>query len=306
MFLKRAFAIILCIAIMAVGFCGCSETKSDKPTVITTLFPQYDFVRQLAGDNVDLVFLLPPGTESHSYDPTAKDIQKITQCDLFIYTGDDMEPWVSSVVASAEKLNILDLSKGISLIAEDHDHEEPNEEHHHQNDPHIWLNLQNSVKMVQSIEKELVKICPNVAEKISANAKEYCKKLSELDGRFEKTVKDAGEKYAVFGGRFAYAYFIERYCLKYKTVFDGCSTEVEPGAKRVEEITNFIKTNNIKYVFHEELADPKVARSVAEATGASLLEFSTAHNLSQADFDKGVTFLDIMQKNCDNLKLALG
>ena len=308
--LKKAvcFLLVTIISFSCLLLCGCQKQSSDKPVIVTTLFPQFDFVRQLCGDEVESVCLLSPGVESHSYDPSPKDIQTVADCGLFVYTGDEMEPWAGSVIASCPETPVLCLTDGINVITGDHDEDEDeheHEEHEHSYDPHIWLDLQNAQKMVNAIADKITELFPSLSATVSKNRETYCATLSDLDSRFKTAVSASPDKTVVFGGRFAYAYFVKRYGLKYKTVYSGCSAEVEPSAKHVEEIINFIKQNNVRYILHEELSDPKVARSISEATDAQLLEFSTAHNVAKDQFDNGITFTVIMEENLFNLKKAL-
>lgn len=303
--IKKITSIILCFIMIATLFAGCKEKEekqNEKLKVITTLFPQYDFARQICGDKAEVTLLIDPGTEPHTYDPTPKDVSEILSCDLFIYTGDEMEPWVSSVIKSVGKdVTVLDLSKYVELLESEHSH---GDENHHAVDPHYWLNMENVIRMVDEISYTLQK-CDEVNAPIFAERARPLKVHYEtLNDKFKNAISSS-EKTIVFGGKFAYHYFVNSYSLKYKTVYDTCSANVEPSAKRVTEITDFIKQNQIKYIYHEELTDPKTARSIAQSTNATLLEFSTGHNVSKEDFEKGITFEQIMEKNLENLKKGL-
>lgn len=299
-----ALAVALCLCL---GFSACSkrpaEGKKEKLSIVTSLFPQYDFARQVAGEFADISLLLAPGAEAHTYDPTYKDIESIANADIFLYTGENMEPWAQTVLQSVgekDSLTVLDLSEGIAMLKEEDGHD-----HAHESDPHIWLNLENAVTMIEKVTGALCEKSPENADIFNANAEALKAEILEIDQAFLQTVQAAGEKTVVFGGRFAYRYFTERYGLHYKTVYDSCSTDVEPSAKTVADVTEYMKQNGIRYIYHEELADPKVASSIAEATGAELLEFSTGHNLSKSEFESGTTFADIMRRNLLNLKKGL-
>ncbi len=308
--ITKFLLMILCVNLIFVCLCGCGNGENinnGKLKIITTLFPQYDFVKQICGDEGDVTLLLSPGTDSHSFDPTPKDISNILSCDIFIYTGDEMEPWVSTVLKSVGKdVAVIDLSKCVTLMGNDHDHSEENKkiDHHHTSDPHYWLNMENAIKMVDEISKALQNANPEKADLFAERARPLKTRLEKMDKEFRNAISNS-EKTIVFGGRFAYYYFVNTYSLKYKTVYDTCSVNVEPSAKTVTDMVKFVKDNGIKYIYHEELSNPKTARSIAESTGAELLEFSTAHNISKDDFDKCVTFIDIMEKNLENLKKGL-
>ena len=308
--ISKIISLILAIMVMFSIFSGCSKNEkndSNKIKVITTLFPQYDFARQICGEEGEVSLLLSPGTDSHSFDPTPKDIGNILSCDVFIYTGDEMEPWVSSVLKSVgENITVIDLSKCVTLMENGHDYGDvdKDDDHHHTADPHYWLNMENAIKMVDEISKALQNINPEKSELFSERARPLKTRLEKMDVEFRDVISNS-EKTIVFGGRFAYYYFVNTYSLNFKTVYDTCSVNVEPSAKTVTDMVEFVKENKIKYIYHEELSNPKTARSIAESTGAELLEFSTAHNISKDDFSMGVTFVDIMEKNLENLKKGL-
>ncbi len=306
-------------------FAGAASASDKKTIVICSLFPQYDFVREIAGDTVELEMLLPPGTDSHSFDPRPSDMLKLNNADIFVYTGKYMEPWAERIVAGLDnkRLKVLDASQGITLskghhhddddddndIVDDHDECDDEDCHHcshgHSFDPHIWLDLSLAVKMVDSITATLIECSPENADIYRKNSEEYKAKLIELDNEIAGIVARGKRRSLVFGGHFAYLYFLKHYNLNYVTAYDTCSSEGEPGVKRISQIIHYIKERKIPCIYHEEFAVPKVARSIAEQTGIELLELSTAHNLTRQEFESGVTFLDIMRKNRDNVKRGL-
>ena len=298
-----AFICTVLVLSLLLGLSSCKKEQTKKSDdglfIVTTLFPQYYFAGKIAGDKGEVKLLLSPGVEAHSYDPTIRDVSEIGESDLFIYTGDEMEPWVQKVLSSAsiaDKNTVVNLSDGVTLL-DDIDGDEK--------DPHMWLDMKNAVTMAEEIKNALAAKSPENADYFERNFEALKGELLTLDREFTDTVAAANGRAIVFGGRFAYKYFTESYGLNYKTVYTSCTTDVEPSSKTVAEITDYIKQNGIKYIFHEELADPKVARSIADAAGCELLEFSTGHNLSKADFDSGVSFTDIMNRNLDNLKKGL-
>lgn len=317
---KKFFSIFSVIFFSIFIFTACSKNSqsSNKIKIVTTLFPQYDFAKQIAKDKAEVTLLLPPGTESHTYDPTPKDIIKINSSDVFLYTGKYMESWVEKLISGLDNKNLLikDLSDGISLLKSendhDHDSEEHDEDHHdhkheheHEYDPHFWLDLNLAAKMVDNIKDILCQKDPLNKEFYTKNANEYKEKLKLLDEEIINTVKDSKRKSIVFAGRFAHLYFIKRYNLDYIAAFDNCSSESEPSVKKITEIINFIKENKIPVVYYEELSEPKIANSISEATGVKSLKFGTIHNISKDQFDKGVTYLDLMRENLENLKQGL-
>ena len=255
--------------------------------------------------------LLPPGVESHSFEPRPSDMRTLNEADLFVFTGKYMEPWAERIVQSLDnkKLIVVDASQGIELQKEpdheDHDENGETHHHHHEYDPHIWLDLSFAQKMVDTILAGLIQADPDHAEIYTKNATAYKARLADLDAEFASIVKKGKHRTLVFGGRFAYLYFLKHYGLNYVTAYDTCSSEGEPGVQRIAQVIRYMKQKDIRSIFHEEFVVPKVAQSIAEQTGAKLLLFSTAHNLTRDEFEKGVTFLDIMKGNRDSVAQAL-
>lgn len=292
-----------------------------KLSIVASLFPQYDFARAIAGDKAEVSLLLPPGMESHTFDPKPSDMTKIYGSDLFIYTGKTMEPWADRVIAGMEdggarNLLVVDASEGISLEGHDHDDDHDDEDgdhddhsdsdaHGHEYDPHIWLDPIHAIKMVGNIEEALCQKDPENADYYRANASAYKKELEKLDADITAVVKAGKRDTLVFGGRFAYLYFLKHYGLNYVTAYNSCSTEAEPSIRNMTHVIRYMRENDIPCVFHEEFVDPKVARSIAEQTGASLELFSTAHNVTKDELESGVTFIDIMRGNLSRIEKGL-
>ena len=333
----RKLQVIICVAcIVSLLLIGCSKAKTtdskvagdntSKIKVVTTLFPQYDFANQVGKDAVEVKILLKPGVESHTYEPAPSDIIEINKADIFLYTGDEMEPWVSKILDSLDSdVMIVDLSKNITLDkVEDHDHEHEDEEsdedhlhedeseeaeheedHVHSYDPHIWTNPLNAKIMVEDIKAALSEV--DKADKMTYenNAKEYLASLDQLDQDIREVVKQAKRDEVVFGGRFAFHYFFEEYGLDYVSAYDSCSSETEPSAKVIATIIDKVKEDQIPIIFYEEFANPKVAESIANATGAKTLLLHSCHNVSTDDYKNGATYLSLMYQNLENLKEAL-
>lgn len=309
--IKKVFVLILsCVCICVLAGCDFSSNKnsSGKLKIMTTLFPQYDFAKQIAKDKAEVKLLLPPGVESHTFEPTAADVISINESDVFLYTGKYMEPWVENIIAGSidSDVKVKDVSSGIELMKTEHDDDEDGNEHDHTYDPHIWLDLSLACKIVDNIKSTLCEVDPANADYYESNAKDYKSQLMSLDQEFSKAVQGAKHKSIVFGGRFAHAYFVKRYGLRYETAYHGCSAESEPSLQSISEIMKFIKDNRIPCVYYEEFSEPKVAKSIASQTGVKLLQFTTAHNVTKDQIEKNVLFLDIMRENLKNLKVGLG
>lgn len=319
---RKLQVIISMISIISLLLVGCSKSETTdskvaegdntpKIKVVTTLFPQYDFVNQVGKDAVEVKMLLKPGVESHTYEPTPSDIIDINKADIFLYTGDEMEPWVSKILDSLDSdVMIVDLSKNITLDeVEDHDHdhedEESDDDHVHSYDPHIWTNPLNAKVMVEDIKAALCEVDQTNAMTFENNAKEYLASLDQLDQDIRDMVKGAKRNEVVFGGRFAFHYFFEEYGLDYVSAYDSCSSETEPSAKVIATIIDKVKEDEIPVIFYEELANPKVAESIASATGTKTLLLHSCHNVSTDDYKNGATYLSLMYQNLENLKEAL-
>lgn len=312
---------ILFILLFIFGLIACnknSETtnKNEKKLkIVTTLFPTYDFSKQLGGENVEVKLLLPPGIEAHSYEPTPRDISDINNADIFIYTGNIMEPWVEKLLKSLSNKNllILDVSKGIELkqfqFEDHHDHEKTGEIHNdkeevHGKDPHIWTDPILAKVMVQNIFGAMVEKDVKNKAFYGANKLIYDKKLDDLNNKFLDLSLNAKKKEIISGGHFVFGYLINRYGFEYHSAYEGFSPNAEPTPKQMKALKETIKETGTKYVYFEELIDPKLARLLSEELGLKMLLLHGAHNISKEEIEKNVTYYDIMLKNIENLKLG--
>ena len=284
---RRIIKLLSLLGVVSLMATGCAKNSSttvvdsdntgaDKIKVVTTLFPQYDFANEIGKDKVDVTMLLKPGVESHSYEPSPSDIIAINKADVFLYTGDEMEPWVTKILDSLDgDVKIIDLSEHIELekVGEhehedeadhdedvDHTHEdetdlthEEEDDHVHTYDPHIWTNPLNAKIMVDDIEEALSEVDSENKDFYEENAKEYNKNLEKLDQDVRDMVSQAKRTEVVFGGRFAFHYFFEEYGLSYVAAYDSCSSETEPSAKTIATIIDKVKEDEIPVVFYEEL-----------------------------------------------------
>lgn len=327
---------IITMSILIIAIVGCNnqeesqvDQNNSKKQVIATLFPQYDFVKQIAKDNVEVTLLLPPGVESHSYEPTPRDIAKISTSDLFVYTGKYMEPWAQSIIDSMKENEnkFVDTSKGIELLDlddhdEDHHYEENHrdeenhndeedvhldDEHSHEGkDPHIWLDPVFAQKMVDNILESLVKIDYENETFYRENAETYKKSLIELDIKNKDAFEKVTSKKIVYGGHFAFGYFAKRYGLTHVSPYEGFSPNAEPNPKKIVELIKTLNESGNDTIFYEENIDPKVARVISEETGAKMLLLHGVHNISKDDISSDKSYLKIMNDNLTNLKEGLG
>jgi len=300
-----------------------SKTNSEKITVVTTLFPMYDFAKNIGQDKVEVTLLLPPGVEAHAYEPKPSDIAKINEADIFVYTGEFMEPWAHDIIEGANKnVKIVDTSAGIELMkeeGEEHEHEhngeanheEANhheeEEHHHHHggeDPHIWLDFENAKIMAKNIADALEKADPQNAIFYQNNLKAYQAKLATLDQNYKNILATCKTKTIIYGGHYAFGYLAKKYGLNYVAA-QGLSPDSEPTAKDLISLTEQIKRDNISYIFYEELTSPKIAETLSRETSAKMLLLNGAHNLTKEDYEVGATYLSLMKVNLNNLSQGL-
>lgn len=286
--------------------CRQAESKTqESPKIIATLFPQYDFTKQIVKDRADVQLLLSPGAESHTYEPSPVDIIKISKVDIFIYTGRQMEHWAEKMISSVKgkKIITVDVSKGIKLIR--YEDEDYSDSHHHAPDPHIWTDPNNAAVMVENILYALCAAYPADAKYFRKNAVKFKSELQKLDAEFRDAVASGKRKKIVFGGSNAFAYFLKRYGLESLSAIDTCSAHADPGVKRITEIISEVKKEKIPVVFYGEMVVPKMAKTISSETGARLLSLNSCHNLTEEDLKKGRTYVSIMRENLANLKEGL-
>ncbi|MBR6728793.1 MAG: zinc ABC transporter substrate-binding protein, partial [Clostridia bacterium] len=276
--------------------------EQNKLSIVTTLFPQYDFAKELAGDLAEVTLLLPPGAESHSYEPTPADIIAIHEADLFIYTGEQMEAWVPRVLKGLEKTpKVLDVSKGILLKGG-----EVHGDHVHDADPHIFTSLRMAAQMVQNLEDALAELDSEHSALYRERGAAYRAELAKMDEELVQAVENAKRKELIFGGRFAFLYFAEDYGLSYASAYDSCAAESEPSPAELARLIDRMRQEQIPVVYYEELTDPKTARLIAEETGAKPLLLHSCHNVSKEELTQGATYLSLMQQNIAHIKEGLG
>ena len=308
-----------------------SNTNNDKEKIkiAATIFPIYDFIRNITGDNADLQMIIKPGIEIHSFNATPADIINIQNADVFIYIGGESEAWADKVVASMDTngkkiVKLIDYVKALDeKIVEgmeheaDHNHEEEanheeheghiEESHTHEGiyDEHIWTSPKNAVLMVNAICNALLDIDADNAGNYISNADKYTQELMILDDEIRDIVTSSKRKNIVFGDRFPFRYLAEEYGLEYRAPFTGCSSQSDASPKTIAYLINYIKDNNIPYLYYIELSNEKIANTLIEQTGVSKLKLHSAQNVSKKEFDSGITYISIMKDNLESLKKGL-
>lgn len=274
---------------------------SDQIRIVATLFPQYDFARVVGGDEVDVMLLLPPGVEAHAYEPTPKEMVAIHASDLFVYTGEGMEPWAHRIIQSDPDIPAIDLSRAIEPV--EVDDEEDHVGHGHEGeDPHIWTDPTNAMIMVQTIADALSAIRPEKADYFQTNAAAYQVELTSLDESFQTLFANPEDRIIFFAGHNAFGYFAHRYGLSFHSPYEGFSPDAEPSSKRITELMEDMQAHGSKVIYYEELIEPRVAKVIQASTGARMLLLNGAHNISKEDLEAGIGYLDIMKNNLESLK----
>ena len=312
--MKKTLSITILLAMLCALLSGCgaqSEPEGEGISVVATVFAPYDFARQLVGERGEVTLLLPPGSEAHSYEPSPKDIIEIQNCDLFIYVGGVSDAWVSDVLESVGgDVRTVTLMDCVELLEEEHvEGMEVDEDEHEgeiEYDEHVWTSPRNAELICEKIAAALCEVDPEGAEEYGTALESYCAQLDELDAAFTEVVENGVRDTVVFGDRFPLLYFAKAYGLNYYAAWPGCADEAEPSAATVTFLIDKVKAEGIPVVFHIELSNEDMADTICNETGAKKMLFSACHNVTRAQFDAGVTYLELMWQNVDALREALG
>lgn len=293
---------------------GCSiNNKNNKLTIIASSFPGYDFARAITKDsnNIEVKMLLNPGTEMHNYEPTPQDIIKINNSKMFIYVGGDSDEWINDIIGDIDtsKTKLVKLMDLVNVVEEEHvigmEVEDEEEEEETEYDEHVWTSPKNAITIINKIKDIIIDIDKDNQNLYENNALNYINKLNVIDNEIKNIVNNGIRKEIIIGDRFPFRYFTDEYNLSYYAAFPGCSEQTEASAKTISFLIDKVKNDNIPVIFHIELSKGNIAKTISEETGAKVLEFNSAHNISQKDFDRGVTYIDIMNNNIKALKEAL-
>lgn len=318
--LKKAILVILLVVIIlticvAAFKTGSGNTNnSDKKQVVVSNFASYDFLRAIIGDSndIELKYLLGPGRDAHSYDPTAQDLITIQSADLFVYVGGEMEKWADKVLGSLDNkdMKVICVADDIETISEqeiDGAEEEDEEEVEGAFDEHIWTSPANAIIMVNALEKAMEEIDSNNIDKYRINANNYIEKIKSVDSEIQEVVDNKVRTRLIFADKMPMQYFINYYGLNVSAAFSGCSTETEPSASTIAYLEKKVKDENIPVVLYIELNEGKVANVIAKEAGENCraMQIQTLHNISKDDFENGETWVSLMSRNIDVLRNAL-
>ena len=317
---KRAFLCMILALLLLLSACGQSveeDTNPDQLTVVATVFPAYDFARAVGGDLADVQLLLPPGTESHSYEPTPADILAVQECDLFIYLGGESDTWVETILESVElRGQTLRMVDCVPLLEEetvegmesyeeghDHDHDEaPGLGEVVGYDEHVWTSPKNAALITRAVGDKLAELDPANADTYAANSADYAAQIEDLDREFADFFAGVEDRTMVFGDRFPLRYFAEEFGIDYYAAFPGCSTQTEPSAATIAFLTDKVREEHIPTVWYIEFSNHLVADSIAESAGVKTAMFHTCHNVSADDLAAGATYVSLMEQNLETLR----
>lgn len=291
---------------MTFAFCSCGEVErsTGKISVVTTIFPYYDFARSVSKGTCDVDMLLKPGSDVHSFEPTPSDILKIRNADLFIYNGGESDEWVDSILESlgdTDKPVVMKMTDYVKPLTEmDADHHAEDEE-----DEHIWTSLDNAKTLVSKISDEVSKLDQKHKTVYNKNGLDYIEKISKVQSEIENTVNSSESKKIVVGDRFPLLYFATEFSLDWECAFPGCSTETEHSLDRLSKLTDTIEKDKIKTILKLEMSENKVADTLADETNTKVRTFYSAESVSKEEFANNVTYVDLMERNNNALKEAL-
>ncbi len=347
--IKRQLCCLLLSVSALFSFYGCGtkmtmNISGKQLTVVTTLFPYYDFARAVAGNLLDteisVEMILPPGQESHSFEPTASDLITMQEADVLIYNGGAAEQWVDRVLESNEGKNLICMvgMEAVDLYEEettgsmkqtllgglfghghagctlDHEHGHEGHVHEHENlevsyeieyDEHIWTSPVNAAALVRAVCDTMCEAAPQYEQIFRKNAEAYAAEIEKIDAKIRDIVNDADSNLLVFADRFPFLYFVKEYGLCYDAAFAGCSHDTEPSAATLAELIDLVNEDSIPVIYCVEQSSRKTAKIIQESTKAEICEFHSCHNVTKEQLDAGITYVDLMKTNIGVLEKGL-
>lgn len=315
----RILVLLAACLMVAAALAGCmAEKKEETPLstakkirIVCTNFAGYDFVRHIVKEHGEVTMLMKAGMDVHSFSPSPKELKAVADCDLFIYTGGDSDEWVDKVLDATgkEPASVCRMMDAVELSREEYTEgmrkEKGKEMDEEEMDEHVWTSPVNAIAIVKKINESVSAWDPAHAEDYRKNTEAYVKELAALDLRFREVMDGAARKEIIVGDRFPFLYFVKEYGLTYEAAFPGCAKDTEADPKTIAFLIDKVKADQIPVIFHIELSNQQMSRSIAEATGAKERQLNSIHNVTQKDFDAGVTYVDLMRQNVKTLKEAL-
>ncbi|MCI8269336.1 MAG: zinc ABC transporter substrate-binding protein [Lachnospiraceae bacterium] len=353
--MKRRWLWRLASWLLILVLAGCSGARPEggaqrndltdhRLNVVATIFPYYDFVRQIGGEWVDLTLIVPAGMDSHSFEPTPADMRRIQEADVLICNGGAMEHWLDQVLEAvdASEITVVVLMDYVDIVEEELVEGMENEAHgdhageegfsdqqkhtgHEQEkesfqisgidddgyhvdieyDEHIWTSPVNAMKMTEIICAVLGQEDPPHAKEYQAAASAYRIELERIDRELRQVMGERRRNLIVLGDKFPFRYLAEEYDLDYRAAFSGCSTDTEPSARTIAYLIDKVKQERIPVIYYLELSSTRVAEIISEETGAQPLLLHSCHNVTRRQMEAGVTYVELMEQNVENLRKGL-
>lgn len=311
--MKKIIAVLSLLSLLLLSGCtpvgGNSHNAEEKPLVAATIFPPYDFAREVAGDRAEVTMLMPTGAESHDYEPTLQNIDTVSRCDVFIYVGGGVDKWAQKLLDAAPNNNrrVICLSELVPVIHLDgHSHDHAHHDHEGEEfDEHIWT-LPNNVEVIASkIASVLCEIDESDTEYYKARLANYNAQLKLLYENIGEIVESSQTKTLCFADRFAFRYLADGYGLNYFAAIDGCESDAEPTLAALNNVIDCIQKNNLSVVLYTESGSPDIVKRVTDITGVKGLMMYSCHSISGEQLADGVTYITMMKHNTEVLKEAL-
>ncbi|MCC8074270.1 MAG: metal ABC transporter substrate-binding protein [Clostridiales bacterium] len=328
--MKKIISCLLTVLMVCSLFSACSggtsetdtENSNEKISIVCTIFPQYDWAKQILGDladDVELTLLLDSGVDLHNYQPTSEDIVKVSKCDLFIYVGGESDEWVDDTLAQATNENMVTINlldtlgsdakeeetvEGMEIEEEEEEDADGEAEY----DEHVWLSLKNAEILCSEIADKIAEIDSDNAEAYSENASQYISSLSELEAEYQNVVDNAATTTLLFADRFPFRYLADDYGLSYYAAFSGCSAETEASFETIKFLAEKVDELDLKYVMTLEDSDCDIANTVISSTenqNQEILSMNSMQSITATDIENSANYLDIMEENFETLKTAL-
>ena len=305
--------LLLILSIVLLLFSCAKEYDEDSGfSIVAADFPSYDATRAITGSSDNIVMLLPPGTESHSYDPTPRDMIRIAKSDLVVYTGGPSDEWVRTIISSLDNPPAsFALTDQVELLTEEHvegmeEEEEHDHDHNeHEIDEHVWTSPLNEIVIIRNLADVMKTLNPAMEDSYEINATEYIAAIRKLDEAFRAIVDNSKRNTLIFASRFPLLYFVNEYGLEYYAAFPGCAEESEPSARTVAFLIDKARELEVPCILNIEMSSPMIANVIAEEAGCDVRVFNTLHNVSASDFYSGKNYVDLMVENIEVLREAL-
>ncbi len=321
--MKKKLTAAFTTALLAAALTACGSTAPKTPEklqIVTTIFPEYDWVQNILGDeaeNVDLTLLLNNGTDMHSFQPSAEDILKISQADLFVYVGGESDSWAEDAVKEAlnkemKVVNLMDVLQDrikeeeiVEGMQEEHEHEEAGEVEY---DEHVWLSLKNASAACDALAEALADLDAAHADTYRENAASYEAQLADLDAQYGNAIANANKDSLLFADRFPFRYLVDDYGIDYYAAFSGCSAETEASFDTITSLADILNEKNLDCVLTIEKSDDSLAKTIIESAHRSdcrIMELNSMQSITKDEVQQGTSYLSVMQENLAVLKTAL-